>query len=88
MIAAKNRIRWRTLGRVALGMAEDSPFVEFDARVDEVPDPSPGAGEMKVKIAYCGLCGTDPEVFNGSFGLMRSPIWPLYCWKLEKEYCA
>lgn len=38
--------------------------------MEEVPDPVVGAHEIKVKIAYCGLCGTDPENLEGRFGLV------------------
>ncbi len=48
----------------------------FDTRVEEVPEPTPGPGEIKVKIAYCGICGTDPEIYDGSFGLLKAPWWP------------
>jgi 2-desacetyl-2-hydroxyethyl bacteriochlorophyllide A dehydrogenase len=51
-------------------------YAPFDVRVEEVPEPTPGPGEVKVKIAYCGICGTDPDIFDGSFGLMKAPWWP------------
>jgi 2-desacetyl-2-hydroxyethyl bacteriochlorophyllide A dehydrogenase len=38
--------------------------------MEEVPDPAMGPGQVKVKIAYCGLCGTDPENLEGRFGLV------------------
>jgi len=38
--------------------------------MEEVPEPEVGQNEVKVKIAYCGLCGTDPEQLEGRFGLM------------------
>lgn len=38
--------------------------------VEDVPEPQPGPDEVKVKIAYCGLCGTDPENIEGRFGLI------------------
>ena len=41
-----------------------------DITVDEVPEPETGPRQVKVKIAYCGLCGTDPENLEGTFGLM------------------
>jgi (R,R)-butanediol dehydrogenase/meso-butanediol dehydrogenase/diacetyl reductase len=41
-----------------------------DITVDEVPEPETGSRQVKVKIAYCGLCGTDPENLEGTFGLM------------------
>jgi len=30
-----------------------------DIRVEEVPEPKPGSGEIKVKVKYCGICGSD-----------------------------
>jgi 2-desacetyl-2-hydroxyethyl bacteriochlorophyllide A dehydrogenase len=39
-------------------------------KVEDWPEPQPGPDEVKVKIAYCGLCGTDPENIEGRFGLI------------------
>ncbi len=36
--------------------------------VEEWPEPEPGPNEIKVKVAYCGVCGTDPEILEGRFG--------------------
>ena len=30
-----------------------------DLRIDQFPDPAPGAGEVRVKIATGGICGSD-----------------------------
>ncbi len=38
--------------------------------MEEYPDPVTGPNQIKVKIAYCGLCGTDPENLEGRFGLV------------------
>jgi 2-desacetyl-2-hydroxyethyl bacteriochlorophyllide A dehydrogenase len=51
-------------------------YAPFDVRVEEVPEPVPGPGEVKVKIAYCGICGTDPDIYDGTFGLLKAPWWP------------
>jgi (R,R)-butanediol dehydrogenase / meso-butanediol dehydrogenase / diacetyl reductase len=48
----------------------------FDTRVEDIPEPTPGHGQVKVKIAYCGICGSDPEVYEGTFGLLKAPWWP------------
>jgi len=48
----------------------------FDMRVEDVPEPTPGPGEVKVKIAYCGICGTDPDIYDGTFGFLKAPWWP------------
>jgi len=35
-----------------------------DARVDRVPRPTPGPGEVLVRVAFCGVCGSDiPRTF-------------------------
>jgi (R,R)-butanediol dehydrogenase/meso-butanediol dehydrogenase/diacetyl reductase len=37
-----------------------------DVRVEEVPEPPrPPAGQVKVKVAWCGLCGTDLHEYLG-----------------------
>lgn len=37
-----------------------------DLRVEEVPEPEPGLGEVKLAVAHNGLCGTDlHEYFSG-----------------------
>ncbi|GAA4342124.1 2,3-butanediol dehydrogenase [Microbacterium rhizosphaerae] len=35
-----------------------------DVRVESVPKPVPGAGEVLVEVEYCGICGTDVEEFR------------------------
>ena len=36
-----------------------------DLRVEQVPNPSPGAGEVRVRVGACGVCGSDiPRVFS------------------------
>lgn len=51
-------------------------YAPHDVRVEDVPEPTPGPGEIKVRIAYAGVCGTDPEVYEGRFALMKTPGWP------------
>lgn len=34
--------------------------------VEDAPAPKPKAGEVAVRIAYCGICGTDMHVFHGN----------------------
>lgn len=46
-----------------------------DLRYEEVPQPSPAWGEVKVRIAFCGVCGSDiPRVFVK--GTYRFPTIP------------
>src|SRR5438309_166866 len=37
-----------------------------DVRIEDVEEPTPGAGQVKIQVAYNGLCGTDlHELFDG-----------------------
>lgn len=36
-----------------------------DLRIEEVPDPVPGPGEIRVRVDAVGICGTDLEVYDG-----------------------
>jgi 2-desacetyl-2-hydroxyethyl bacteriochlorophyllide A dehydrogenase len=38
-----------------------------DIRVVERPVPRPASGEVLVKVAMCGTCGTDLKIFDGHF---------------------
>lgn len=35
-----------------------------DVRLESVPKPVPGVGEVLVEVEYCGVCGTDVEEFR------------------------
>jgi (R,R)-butanediol dehydrogenase/meso-butanediol dehydrogenase/diacetyl reductase/L-iditol 2-dehydrogenase len=41
--------------------------------VEDVPEPQPGPDEIKLKVAYCGICGTDPEIIAGHFPPVKPP---------------
>lgn len=36
--------------------------------VQDVPLPTPGANEVRVRVAYCGVCGTDVHIYHGDGG--------------------
>ena len=36
-------------------------------KVGEVPDPTPGTGEVVVKVGATGICGTDLHIADGEF---------------------
>ena len=39
-----------------------------DLRIEEVPEPMPKPGQIKVKVKYCGICGSDlHEYLHGLF---------------------
>jgi 2-desacetyl-2-hydroxyethyl bacteriochlorophyllide A dehydrogenase len=39
--------------------------------IENVPEPECGPDRVKVKLKYCGVCGTDPEILEDRFGLMK-----------------
>ncbi len=44
-------------------------FGPRDMRVIDRPVPRPGPGEVLVKVAMCGTCGTDLKIYDGHFPL-------------------
>jgi 2-desacetyl-2-hydroxyethyl bacteriochlorophyllide A dehydrogenase len=44
--------------------------------VEDVPEPLTQPDQIKVKIAYAGICGTDIEILEGTFGLVKEPCFP------------
>lgn len=36
-----------------------------DLRVEDVPEPSPGPLDVKVRVAACGICGSDLHLYRG-----------------------
>src|SRR5215831_9220083 len=40
----------------------------------DMPDPAPGAGEVLVRVAACGICGSDVHGYDGSSGRRIPPI--------------
>lgn len=42
----------------------------------EMPDPQPGPGEIRVKVAACGVCRTDLHVVDGELPQPQTPIIP------------
>jgi 2-desacetyl-2-hydroxyethyl bacteriochlorophyllide A dehydrogenase len=45
-------------------------------RAAEVPDPTPGPGQIVVKVDACGICGTDLHIMDGEFPPTPYPITP------------
>jgi 2-desacetyl-2-hydroxyethyl bacteriochlorophyllide A dehydrogenase len=45
-------------------------------RVTDRPTPSPGAGQLLVRVGACGICGTDLHIAEGTFPPTPYPIVP------------
>ncbi|MHB8890634.1 MAG: zinc-dependent alcohol dehydrogenase family protein [Candidatus Limnocylindrales bacterium] len=44
-----------------------------DLRLEDVPDPTPGPGEIRIRPVAVGICGTDIHILDGTFG-SRPPV--------------
>ena len=51
--------------------AEQSPL-----HLRDVPDPSPGFGQVRLQVRCCGLCHTDLHTIEGDLPLPKTPIIP------------
>ena len=55
-----------------------------DVRVETVPDPTPGPGDVVIRIGYCGVCGTDLEEYrHGPIWSVSRLRWPGTIWKVR-----
>src|ERR1700761_6328881 len=47
-----------------------------DLRITDVPDPTPGRGELVIRVGVCGICGTDVHIADGEFPPSPYPLIP------------
>jgi threonine dehydrogenase-like Zn-dependent dehydrogenase len=47
-----------------------------DISVGELPDPTPGPGEVVVAVRACGVCGTDIHIADGDLSSANYPLVP------------
>jgi 2-desacetyl-2-hydroxyethyl bacteriochlorophyllide A dehydrogenase len=47
-----------------------------ELRIGERDDPTPGHGELVVKVGACGMCGTDLHIADGAFEPTPYPLVP------------
>jgi L-iditol 2-dehydrogenase len=48
-------------------------YAPGDVRLEEVPEPTAGPGEVKLRIRNCSTCGTDVKIFNNGHQNMDPP---------------
>jgi propanol-preferring alcohol dehydrogenase len=53
------------------GQAEDEPL-----RMEQLPKPEPGAGELLLRVLVCGVCHTDLHTIEGDIHPPNLPITP------------
>ncbi len=60
----------------ALQLTDPAPIETSPLRLTDLPAPEPGPGQVRVKVAACGLCHTDLHTVEGELPLRRRPIVP------------
>lgn len=57
-------------------LEKPKPAAESPLHLCELPEPGPGAGEIRVRVHCCGLCHTDLHTVEGDLPLPKLPIVP------------
>ncbi len=53
-------------------------YAKQDVRIEEIPEPKPGPGEVKIRVKWCGICGSDlHEYEDGPFSIPVDTPHPL-----------
>jgi propanol-preferring alcohol dehydrogenase len=61
---------------LAMVLEEIGPIESAPLRLREVPRPTPGPGEILVRVRTCAICRTDLHVIEGDLPRYRLPIIP------------
>lgn len=60
----------------AMVLQSCAPIETAPLGLEQLPDPSPGAGEIRVKVRACGICRTDLHVIEGELPQLDQPVIP------------
>lgn len=60
----------------AMVLERPRPADEGPLGLRELEPPSPGPGEIRVRVRYCGVCHTDLHIVEGDLPLPRLPVVP------------
>jgi len=57
-------------------LSKTAPITSSPLRLEEIAKPSPGAGEVLVKVRCCAICRTDLHVIEGELPPHKRPVIP------------
>src|SRR5690348_5123630 len=62
----------------AMLLHEPSPFAAGSSplQLEDVAAPTPGSGDVLVRVSVCGVCRTDLDVVEGRLAAPRYPVIP------------
>lgn len=60
----------------AMVLRQQGPAEQHPLRLEDVPQPLPGAGEVRVRVSVCGVCHTDLHIVEGDIHPPKLPVVP------------
>jgi propanol-preferring alcohol dehydrogenase len=60
----------------AMVLSQPAPIESSPLQWRDVPDPEPGAGEVRIRVSCCAICRTDLHVIEGELSRQRMPVIP------------
>ncbi|MFB3814705.1 MAG: zinc-dependent alcohol dehydrogenase family protein [Terriglobales bacterium] len=60
----------------AMLLERQRPADENPLRLTDIPEPRPSAGEVRVRVSYCGVCRTDLHIVEGDLPVHKTPVVP------------
>jgi propanol-preferring alcohol dehydrogenase len=57
-------------------MRQPAPVADRPLRMEDIPDPTAGPGQILVAVRACGICRTDLHVVEGELPMLRTPLVP------------
>jgi propanol-preferring alcohol dehydrogenase len=57
-------------------LSKPAPVNTNPLRYSDVPTPTPGPGEILIRVSHCGVCRTDLHVVEGELPQRKSPVIP------------
>jgi propanol-preferring alcohol dehydrogenase len=60
----------------AMVLERPRPAEEGPLQARDIPEPTPGLGEMRVRVRVCGVCHTDLHIVQGELSMHKLPVVP------------
>jgi propanol-preferring alcohol dehydrogenase len=60
----------------AARLHNQAPIDDDPLRIEECPDPQPGAGQVRIEVKACGACHTDLHIVEGDLPPKKMPLIP------------
>ncbi len=72
----------------AMLLTQTRPVEENPLQISEMPEPSPGNGEILISVKACGVCHTDLHTVEGDLQLPLLPVVPGHQVVGQVEQCG